>query len=184
MDLYRRALIVESLLMVRRNYRAHLTEDLEKRLKALDEKVRDNLDKNRSTQLNERDIKEYRKTLLGIFPEKSSQGRNLWQILCRDFLEPQLKPVWSDAKNALGINFAGSRSIDSAQFFSSIPSWEGATEVMGQSGLGSADAMIVNFFACSKFPILVTADKQVAEYAEAMRPSSRFIVSPHDDELT
>ncbi|MBS1960864.1 MAG: hypothetical protein JST04_01505 [Bdellovibrionales bacterium] len=183
MDLYRRALLVESLLMVRSHYSADLAEDLEKRLKALDQRVRENIEKNKTTSLSERDIKEYRKTLLEIFPKTSTSGRNLWQILCRDFLGPQLTPVWSDATKALGINFAGSRAVESTELFSKAPNWEGASEVMGQSGLGSADAMIANFFACSKFSLLVTADLQLAEYAEELFSSSRLILFPHDAEL-
>ena len=183
MDLYRRVLVVESLLMLRTEYRSELPEDLDKKLKALDQRVRDNIDKNKSTQLSERDIKEYRNTLLSIFPKKSLAGHDLWQILCHDFLEPQLKPVWSDTEKLLGINFAGSRAVESATFFTSVPNWVDATKIMGQSAMGSTDAMIVNFFTCSKFPILVTADDQVAKYVDNMLSPGRTIVVPHEDEL-
>jgi hypothetical protein len=182
MDLFRRALIVESLLMLRSRYRGFLNDDLEKRLKALDTRVRENINKNRSTQLSERDIKEYRKTLLTLFTNKSSSDRDLWEILCYDFLEPQLRPVWLETTQVLGINFAGSRSVESVELFSKPPNWDGATEVMGQSGMGSADAMIVNFFACSKFSLLATADVQAAEHAHGMLPS-RTILLPGNDEL-
>jgi predicted nucleic acid-binding protein len=182
MDLYRRALIVEGLLMLRTRYRADLSEDLEKRLKALDERVRAGIDKNRTTQLSERDIKQYRKALLSIFSGQSA-ARDLWETLCRDYLEPELKLAWSKAQTLFGIRFAGSRAIESVMLFSKAPDWDGATEVMGQSGLGSADAMIVNFFACSRFPVLVTADAQVAEHAESMFSSERLIVLPNDNEL-
>lgn len=183
MDLYRRALIVESLLTLRSKYRADLPDDIEKRMKALDTRVLDNIKKNRSTQLNEREIKEYRKTLLSLFPKISSSGRDLWQILCYDFLEPQLRPVWSDTTKTLGINFAGSRSVESTELFSKTLNWDGATEIMGQSGMGSGDAMIVNFFSCSRFSLLATADVQAAEHAQGMLPS-RTILLPQDDELS
>jgi hypothetical protein len=181
MDLFRRALIVESLLMLRSKYRGDLSDDLEKRLKALDTRVRDNINKNRPTQLSEHDIKNYRKTLLTLFPEHSSSGRDLWQILCYDFLEPQLRPVWSDTTKTLGINFAGSRSVESTELFAKTPNWDGATEIMGQSGMGSADAMIVNFFACSKFSLLATADVQAAEHAHWMLPSRMILLSQYDE---
>jgi len=182
-DLYRRVLVIESLLMIREQYKTELSEDLEKRLKALKQRVQENLKNNKTTQISERDIKEYRNTLLTLFPSISANGYDLWNVLCHDFLEPQLKTVWQDTETSLGINFAGSRAIESAKFFTKAPNWDDATKIMGQSAMGSADAMIVNFFICSRFQILITADEQVAKYTESTLHSRRVIIVPHEDEL-
>ena len=80
LDLYRRVLVVESLLMIRSIYAAHLTPQLEKWLKALQEKVRAGINDNRSAQIDERTLKEFRKTLLQLLPNPSESGNSLWDI--------------------------------------------------------------------------------------------------------
>ncbi len=184
LDIYRRALAVESLLQIWSQFRTDLSGDTQKRLKALDQLVRENIQRNKTTLISERDIKEYKETLLQIFPVASSTGKDLWQILCEDFLLPQLAPSWDDVVDSLGLNFAGSRALEDTTLFTSVPNWADATKIIGKSCMGSMDAMIVNFFGCSKFYALVTADAQVAEYLDGEHGANRLIIFPDDEELS
>jgi hypothetical protein len=63
----------------------------------------------------------------------------------------------------LNLNFITLRSQDHSPYLNKNPQWEGAVEIMGRYGISSADAMIVNMFMCSKIPLLLTADLEMAE---------------------
>ena len=47
------------------------------------------------------------------------------------------------------MRFLGTRGIDSREFFDSDPDWNDMVDIIGRFGIGSADAVIINFFLCS-----------------------------------
>ena len=137
-------------------------------------------DEERNTKLDVNQIKMFR-SLLMAFPWKKGNG---WELLCRNYLKPQLTPEWDDAVQELALNFISTRAIDQSPFLNELPTWERAVELMGDYGISSADAMILNMFLCSKIPILLTADLEMADCAvkeskgtkQVFVPDSAFVI--------
>lgn len=50
--------------------------------------------------------------------------------------------------------------------------------MMGNYGLASNDAMILNMFLCSKIPILITTDLEMAEVASKTSNGTKRIFIP------
>ncbi len=48
---------------------------------------------------------------------------------------------------------------------------------MGKTGIGSADAMIVNLFRNSTLPIMITADKDVRDTVVSLI-DTRYVLAP------
>lgn len=92
--------------------------------------------------------------------------------------KPQLTPIWRYALNQLDFNFISTRSQDRSPFLDELPSWERAVELMANYGIASADAMILNMFLCSKLPILLTADLEMAECATQESSGTKQIFVP------
>ena len=88
---------------------------------------------------------------------------NGWQKFCHDFLHDKITPIWSETEKELNLNFITLRSQDHSPYLNTNPEWERAVDIMGRYGISSADAMIVNMFLCSKIPLLLTADLEMAE---------------------
>lgn len=70
------------------------------------------------------------------------------------------------------------RDGDNSPHLESVPRWEDATMLMGKYGIASADAMILNMFLCSRIPVLLTADSEMAEVAELESSGAKFIFIP------
>ena len=56
-------------------------------------------------------------------------------------------------------------------------------DIIGRFGIGSADAMIINFFLCSKFPVIVTGDEDMAYAVERLARGDKYILMPTKEEL-
>ena len=99
-------------------------------------------------------------------------------MFCRNYLSGKLAPIWSDAEKELGLNFISLRSEDNSSYLDKIPDWEDVISMMGKYGIGSSDAMILNMFLCSKIPVLLTTDLEMAECAAEESHGTKFIFVP------
>lgn len=75
------------------------------------------------------------------------------------------------------INFLGTREIESKEFFDKHPSWENMVKIVGLSGIGSSDAMIINLFQESKIPLMITADVAVKNTLLEFMASDKFVIT-------
>jgi hypothetical protein len=78
----------------------------------------------------------------------------------------------------LGIQFLGTRAIESRDFFERDPEWNEMVQIMGRSGIGSSDAMILNLFVCSRLPLIVTTDEDVAYTLERLGTAGKYVLAP------
>ncbi len=53
-----------------------------------------------------------------------------------------------------------------------------AISLMGRYGIASSDAMILNMFLSSKIPILITADKEMAQCIRAQNRNDKYVFIP------
>lgn len=171
---HRRAYIADSLVDFLDDMEADLDGVILLKLQSHRKSHRKKADEERNTKLDVNQIKMFR-SLLMTFPWKNGNG---WDLLCRNYLKPQLTPEWDDAERELALNFISTRAADKSPFLSELPNWERAVELMGDYGISSADAMILNMFLCSKIPILVTADLEMADCAMRESKDTKKVFVP------
>lgn len=104
---------------------------------------------------------------------------DLWTLLCKSALANKLLSAWRNLISHAGINYV--------QFGKEIPScmnrkpdWHGVFSIVESTGIGGADAMILNFLEVSKFPFALSCDFDLA-YAALRGAITKTILIP--DEL-
>jgi len=175
LELNRRVLIPEGLLQMHVDLGNSIDPVIDQKLKSLRTRSEKAFAADKTFKLSDPEIKQFR-NLMSDFQAPS--GKNGWDLFCDDYLSPSIDGVWEDAIEALKIEFLGSRKIESQEHFDSDPRWEDATRIIGKYGIGSSDAMIVNLFMCSKFPIIVTTDRDVAHAVSRMSKSGKYVLAP------
>jgi hypothetical protein len=143
LDLHRRILIPEGLVDFYDDLSESLDGKIYEKLKYLKRRAKDARDQDRGFKLNDSEIKEFME-LFGHEPRP--EGVSGWTAFCKSYFAPYVTGVWEDAVKELKINFLGTREIESKEFFDKHPSWDNMIKILGDSGIGSADAMILNLF--------------------------------------
>lgn len=82
-----------------------------------------------------------------------------WREFCKTFVGKMLVSEWTLLEQELGLNFIEVMEGGVSDEITSPLLWEDMVEVMGEYGLRGPDAMIVNLFSKSDFPVLITADR-------------------------
>jgi hypothetical protein len=158
LESHRRVLLADSLCDFYDIYSDRLPAMVNEKLKSHKTTHKKKVDADRPSKLEVEQQKNFikllRPTLLG--------ERDAWDVLCKDFLLPQLEPVWDDACKKLGIVEIKVRETDESPLLKAKPDWADVVQIMGRYGIASADAMIVNMFNCSKINLLITADLEMA----------------------
>lgn len=174
-DLNRRVLIPECLVDFYEDFSDLIDGVLESKLKSLKTRKKKANDENRTFKFSDTEIKEYKK-MFEALPKLS--GKSAWSYFCKEYLFGYIEGVWEKAENILKIKFLGAKEIEEATYFNGRPTWENMVKIVGHTGVGSADAMIINLFQESKFPLMITADKDVRDALLEFEPKEKFIVAP------
>lgn len=174
LDLHRRVLIPEGLVTLFDEIdKQTLDPTIRTQLKALKTSKDEATLSGKLFKFNDQQIKKYR-TLLALKPISSAM--NGWDQFCEYYLRPYIANVWEDVIESLKIQFVGTRAIENREYFDRDPNWKDMTDIIGRFGVGSSDAMIINFFLCSKFPLIVTGDEDVAYVVERLSNGTKFIL--------
>lgn len=118
-------------------------------------------DEGKNTRLDVNQIKNWR----ALLRNQVVGDKNGWNLLCRIYLKKQIATEWSNAEKELSLNFISTRASDQPPLLKAQPSWDRVIDLMGDYGLASADAMILNLFMCSKIQALLTSDRELADVA-------------------
>lgn len=118
------------------------------------------------------------KKFIGLLRSIKIAEKDGWSLLCKTFLLPQLLPIWKDASIKLGINELKVASDDFLETFNIKPDWDDAIKIMGSYAIASSDAMIINIFNCSKIPILLTADSEMARCLLSENVENKIVFVP------
>jgi hypothetical protein len=78
----------------------------------------------------------------------------------------------------VNVNFLTLRGSDSKDWMTGAIEWKDASLLVGDYGIGSFDAMIVNLFLNSHFQSLITADKEIARVVESLKPHGKVVFTP------
>jgi hypothetical protein len=149
LELHRRVLIPEGLVDFYDDLSDKLDGKIYDRLKLLKRRANEARTEGRAFKINDSDIKEYME-LFGHEPRP--EGISRWTAFCQIYFAPYFIYVWEDAVRDFKVNFLGTREIENNEFFDKHPSWNNMIKILGDSGIGSADAMIINLFQESKIP--------------------------------
>lgn len=109
---------------------------------------------------------------------KSISGKDAWFEFCQDFISHRIETVWDETCDEVGLNFLSLRGSDTKEWMKGPIEWKDASLLVGNYGIGSFDAMIVNLFLNSHFPILITADREIARALRHLNPSGKFVLIP------
>jgi predicted nucleic acid-binding protein len=174
LDLHRRVLIPEGLLTLLHDFNGSLGTEIETQLRLLRARFQKALDEDKAFKLQDSEIKKYRKLLSAI----QLNGENAWSVFCETYLHPYIEKIWDDTVAILKIKFLGTREMDNKEIFDGHPSWADLVQIIGKSGIGTADAMIINLFQKSKLTLIVTADGDVKDTVLTQFAENRYILAP------
>lgn len=174
-DLNRRVTIPEGLIDFFDDYTGSLEDEVESKLRSLKTRMRKAELEEKNFKLNDSEINEFAELFRKFVSLSNEDG---WQMFCRIYFANYITHVWDKAVSDMKINFLGTREIETKEFFDRHPSWGNMLRIVAYSGIGSADAMIINLFQESKLPLLVTADKSVKHTVLGTDIKGKFILSP------
>lgn len=171
---HRKVLIAESLI----DFLEEMTPDLDggliEKLKAHRTSYRRKVNEEKSAKIDINQIKKFRKLLTS----RKSSIENGWEGFCRKYLNGKIETIWPMIQSELNIQFISLRSKDGSPYLHSIPEWKQVMSLMGRYGIASSDAMILNMLLCSKIPVLLTADLEMAEVADKESKGLKNIFVP------
>ena len=170
----RRVLIAECLIDLLEDKEKELDGILVEKLKSHRTSYRRKVAEQKSAKLEVQQIKIFRQ-LLSLHEGPKGNG---WELFCRDRLQGQIERIWDATEEELGLNSISLRSDDKNPYLNSTPDWRDATSLIGRYGIASADEMILNMFLCSKIPVLLTADREMAECAVKESKGTKKIFVP------
>lgn len=85
-----------------------------------------------------------------------------WKEFCQKYTGAKFHNDWSVYEQELGLNFVEVLEGQTSDIIASPLFWADMVQVMGEQGIRGPDAMIANLFLKSRFPLLITADKDIA----------------------
>lgn len=83
-----------------------------------------------------------------------------------------------DTCHEVGINELTLRGSDAKVWMTGPIDWGDVYTIIGNYGIGSFDAMIINLFLNSHFPALITADKEIARTIQDKKSTGKFVFVP------
>ncbi len=110
------------------------------------------LNKNISFKVDERRLKKLRNEF------EIAAGHIRWKNFCKEYISKTLISEWSVLEQDLGLNFIEILEGEVSDNFNRPVTWPDMVAIMAEFGLRGPDAMILNLFLKSKFPLLITTD--------------------------
>lgn len=111
-----------------------------------------------SFKVDEKRLKALRKEI------KNVVGSNGWKQFCNDYVGEMLFNEWSMLEDDLDLRFVEILEGQISELFNEPLLWSDMVRIMGTQGIRSPDAMILNLFEKSKFPLLITSDSDFLTY--------------------
>lgn len=111
-----------------------------------------------------------------VFLPKTQSGHSGWLDICRHFLS-DLHSTWAVAEKKLGLRYIGVREAEDSKLFRKKLEWENLYRLSAKTCMASQDAMLLNLFDCSIFPILISTDYDLA-YGNLAETNDKLVLVP------
>ncbi len=111
--------------------------------------------KKESYKIDERRLKILRKNIDAAFGVKD------WREFCSRYIGTMLEKEWTMLEQEFGLNFVEILEGETSPLFNTPLYWTDMVQIMSEHGQRGPDAMIINLFARSKFPLLITSDSDL-----------------------
>lgn len=129
--------------------------EIYKLLKDIRDKYSTALRKKTSYKIDERRLKQIRKNI------NHEYGFYDWKDFCRTYLDSTFINEWVVIEDEFGLNFIESMEGETSPLLNSPLLWKDMVHIMATEGQRGSDAMIINLFKKSKFPLLITSDSDL-----------------------
>ncbi|MCM0606588.1 MAG: hypothetical protein KA715_10900 [Xanthomonadaceae bacterium] len=175
-ELNRRVLIPYGLRDLYETWGNELDPKVEHSLKSLKTRMKTALDEGKVFKISDAETKRYR-----VLLNEHARANHLlsWDGFCEVHFRPYITKVWDKAISMYNVQSLGTREIETKKYFNENPKWIDMVDIVGRTGIGTSDAMIINLFLKSKLPLIVTADADVRDSVASMMPKNKFILAPH-----
>lgn len=171
----RKVVIVHALLDLFRDAGTDLPIEVYNKLRSLKTRSDGKETANLLFKINDDEIEQIRNLLANFHPTPT---QDLWDWFCEDYFKGKLAAEWDWVEKDFGINFLTLRySVDSAHLENEL-NWGDAVAIIEKTGIGSADAMIVNLLIQSKYQFIVSADSDIVFAMKKLNPQNKFVIVP------
>lgn len=143
-------------------------KDIFKLLKDIRDKGTAAVRKNESYKIDEGRLKRLRRLV------DSECGIRNWKDFCSQYVGAMLTAEWQLLEQEFGLNYVEIMEGQTSPLFNDPLYWADMVGVMATHGQRGPDAMIVNLFDKSKFPLLITSDSDL-EYCFSTGESNKAI---------
>lgn len=173
-DLHRRVMVPEGLCSLFSERGKSLPAPIYSQLQIVNTKMNNARNENKPYKFNDENIKQWRERLSG----SSSDSSDAWIEFCHSYLQGKIENIWVETCDALKVNFLSSREGDKEQLVSKKLLWEDMASIVGEFGVGSFDAMIINLFLNSNLSAIITTDKDIAYVIQKKSPEGKIVILP------
>ena len=108
----------------------------------------------------------------------STSTKDPWFEFCQSYINHRIESVWEKTCDEVGVNFLSLRGTEPRPWMTGPLDWKDVSSLVGNYGIGSFDAMIVNLFLNSHFPVLTTADKEIGRVVPILNSPRKFVFVP------
>lgn len=128
-----------------------------------------------SYKFNSNKIDDWRK----ILRKNNSANDDGWFSFCSSYVGKYLTNIWEATCDQAGVNFLSLRGAGSKEWMTSPIEWQDMTNIVGNYGIGSSDAMIVNLLINSHFEGIFTADIEMAKVIARISNGKKIVFVPN-----
>lgn len=127
-----------------------------------------------SYKFNSNKIDDWRK----ILRRDNLNNDDGWFYFCSSYVGKFLGSAWDVTCEQAGVNFLSLRGTDARDWMTGPIEWQEMADIVGNFGIGSSDAMIVNLFMNSHFDGIFTADMEMARVISKISDGRKFVFVP------
>lgn len=174
-NLSRKVVIVHALLDLFRDVGTDLPSEVYNKLRSLKTRSDNKASANILFKINDDEIEIIRNLLANYHPTPT---QDLWDWFCEDYLKGKIAAEWEWVEKDFGINFLTLRYSEDSTHLENELSWNDAVSIIEKTGIGSADAMIINLLIQSKYQLLASADSDIAFAMTKLKPDDKYLIVP------
>jgi predicted nucleic acid-binding protein len=172
-NLARKVVIVHALLDLLHDLGANLLLEVYNKLRSLKTRSDGKESVNSLLKMSDDEIEQLRNLLAKYHPTST---QDLWDWFCEDYFKGKIAAEWMWVERDFGIEFLTLRYAEDSAHLENELHWTDAVSIIERTGIGSADAMIVNLLFQSRYHFLVSADSDMAFAMKKLGPANKFVV--------